>query len=180
MNAYRVALILCRAVAVALWWMAGIRLLSLVIMAILVALNIGGLKVIPILPFSAPSAISLVPLAIGAGFLQMFAASLATSMTGGSAFAGDSIASSRVLDATEKPLGNAGAGIILLFLGAVNAMPALLSGVYALFSGGFGSGTGAAFMIFNLIGGLIPACIECVVGFILAFLLGLRRVVKSP
>lgn len=182
MNAYRVALILCRAVAVALFWMAGIRLVSLAILAIIALLNIGGLRSVPVLPFSLlslPELVSIVPLFIGAGFLQIFAASLAASMTGGGAFEGDSISSCRTLDTSEKSLANAGAGLFLLFMGATNAMPPLLSAVYAILFGGFGSGATAAFSTYNLLLNLIPAVLQCLVGFVLAFSLGLRRVMKA-
>ena len=178
MNAYRVALILCRAVAGALWWSAGIRLLSLAITALVSFLNLGGLRNVPVLQLSVPSVLSQIPLVIAAGFLQIFAASLATSMTGGASFEGESIASSRALDAPEKSLGNAGAGLFLLFFGATNALPALLSIGYGLFFGGFGNGVSTMLTVYNLMVNMVPAFIQCIVGFMLAFMLGLRRMLK--
>ena len=73
-NAYRVALILCRAVAIALWWSAGLRFLALAITAVYAQFGSSGLAGIPFVALSAQPMINLVPLAIAAGFLQIFAA----------------------------------------------------------------------------------------------------------
>ena len=179
MNAYRVALILCRAVVVALWWSVGLQLLSLAVTAIVAQLNFVGLAGVAFVAWSVQPMTNIVSLAVVAGFLQIFAASLATSMTGGAAFEGDSIASNRSLDATERALGNAGGGLFLLFFGAVSAIPIVISGVYALFSGGFGSGSTVPLIVLSLLRDLVLALLKCVVGFVLAFSLSLRRLVKA-
>lgn len=178
MNAYRVALILCRAVVVALWWSAGLRFLSAAIMVVVAQLNIAGLRSVPVTAMSGQSLINVLLLAIVAGFLQIFASSLAASMTGSATFEGDSISSRRTLDATERALGNAGGGLFLLFFGAASAIPGVVYGIFALLFGGIGSGIGVALLIFSVGRDLIPAVLQCLVGFVLAFLLGLRRVAK--
>ena len=178
MNAYRIALILCRAVAVALWWSADIRFVSAFVMV--VAGLFGAFRPsFSLAPLSIQTLISIVPIIIVAGFLQIFASSLAASMTGGAAFSGDSVASRRTLDAPEKALGNAGAGLFLLFFGLITAIPATIGGVYTVLTGGFGTGTPAVFMTYNLINQALPAILQCLVGFILAFALGLKRLVKT-
>ena len=178
MNPYRIALILCRAVAVALWWSAGVQFVSAAVMIIAGLSGVFG-RGIPVLPLSLQSLIGVVPTVIAAGFLQIFAASLAASMTGGGTFEGDSIASRRSLEAPERALGNAGAGLFLLFYGAANAIPAMFSAVYMALFGGLGTGTTAAFTIYSLVNNALPALLQCIVGFILAFLMGLKRVVKA-
>ena len=177
MNAYRIALILCRAVVVALWWSAGVHFVSAAVMIIAALFGVFG-RGIPVTPLSLQSLIDVVPTVIAAGFLQIFAASLAASMTGGGAFEGDSIASRRTLEAPERALGNAGGGLFLLFFGAANAIPAMFSGVYMALFGGLGRGTTAAFTTYSLVNSALPALLQCIVGFVLAFSLGLRRVVK--
>ena len=179
MNAYRIALITCHAVVVALWWSAGLRLLSLAITAVFAVFGSGALAGFSLAGLSFQPVINVVLLAIAAGFLQIFAASLAASMTGGGAFEGDSIASSRTLDATERALGRAGGGLFLLFFGATIVIPGIISGAYALLFGGAGFGTGrtASVALFFLVRDLVPALLQCLAGFMLAFALGLRRVV---
>lgn len=180
MNSYRVALILCRAVVVALWWSAGLRFLAVAITFIVAQFNIAALKNIPVTTMALQPLIAIALTAIVAGFLQMFAFSLAASMTGNAALEGESIASHRNLDATERTLGNAGGGLFLLSIGAASAIPVISYGVFALFFGGLSGGTGAAIMIFTTMRDLIPAVLQCLIGFVLAFSLGLRRLVKSP
>lgn len=176
MNAYRIALVLCRAVTIALWWSAGLRFVSAAILIIVEIFRLFG-QVVSGMPPSLQTLTGVVPMVIAAGFLQIFAASLAASMIGGAAFEGDSIASSRVLNATEKSLGNAGAGLFLLFFGAASAIPTILSGAYMILFGGIGAGTTIVF--YSLISNALPAVLQCLVGFALAFSLGLRRLVKS-
>ncbi len=177
MNVHRVALILCRAVVVALWWSAGLRLVSVLIAVVAALSGVFG-RGIPVAPLSLQIPLSVAPMVVVAGFLQIFAVSLATSMTGGPAFEGDPIASRQTLGATEKALGNAGAGLYLLFFGAASAIPATFSGVYLLLFKGIGTGAGASYAIYSLVNSALPAIFQCVVGFALAFALGLRRVIK--
>lgn len=178
MNAYRVALILCRAVIVALWWSVALRFLAVAITIIVAQFNIAALKSVPITTMALQPLIGIALSALVAGFLQMFASSLAASMTGNAALEGDSIASRRTLDASERALGNAGGGLFLLATGAASAIPGMVWGIYALFFGSSISGIGAAVMVFRVLDDLIPSILQCLVGFILAFLLGLRRVIK--
>ena len=178
-NAYRVALILCRAVAMALWWQAGIGVLATAALFVVAQLNIATFKGVPALATSGQSLLNAVMLAIGAGFLQIFAASLANSMTGGGAFEGDSIAPKRALDAPEKALGNAGAGLFLLFSGAVRAGPLLFALVYTLLFDRNRAGAGASLIFYMMLSNVLPAALECLVGFVLAFGAGLRRLVKA-
>lgn len=180
MNPYRVALILCRAVVVALWWSAGLRFLAVAITFLVAQFNIAALKSIPVTAMAFQPLIGIALTAIVAGFLQMFTFSLAASMTGNATFEGESIASRRTLDATERALGNAGGGLFLLFFGAAGAMPGIVLSVYAIFFEGLGGGTGAAVRMFYLVRDLIPAVLQCLIGFVLAFSLGLRRVLNSP
>ena len=179
MNPYRVALILCRAVTIALWWSAFFQLLSGAIIMVVAQLNIGAFKGIPVSSFALSSVTTLLPLIAAAIFLQIFGASLAASMTGSAAFEGDAISSRRGLDATELALARAGAGLFLLFFGAAGITPTLLSGGYAIFFGGMGSGVARGVTLFSMTTNLIPMALQCLVGFVLAFMLGLRRMMKS-
>lgn len=168
MNAYRIALILCRAVAIALWWSAGIRVLSVLVGAVINLLSSSTI-------FFAPgmTLISAVPFAVGAIFLQIFSASLAASMAGRATLEGETIASRNVLEPPERALAVAGAGLFLLFFGATTVLPSVLSVSSLLLRPNNGN------TLFGYISFLIPAVLQCLVGFVLAFLLGLRRVVKS-
>ncbi len=179
MNAYRIALILCRAVAIALWWLAGFRFMSVATILIIAQFNIGGLGGAAVSQLPLQLFISAVSLAIAAGFLQIFAASLAASMTGSASFEGETIASRHTLDAPERALGSAGAGLFLLFYGAAGAVPALLTGGTMILSGGSSFGTMVSMVIYNIVSSLILAALQCLVGFVLAFRLGLRRMMKS-
>lgn len=179
MNAYRIALILCRAVVVTLWWSAGLRFLAVAITFIVAQTNIAVLRSIPVTAMALQPLIGIALSAIVAGFLQMFAFSLAASMVGSATLEGESIASRRTLDATERALGSAGGGIFLLSVGMASAIPGIVWGVYALFFGGLGGGTGATIMIFTVMRDLVPAVLQCLIGFTLAFSLGLRRMLKA-
>lgn len=182
MNAYRVCLILCRAVAVALWWNVGLRLLSATITLIVAQLsfqmNIGHATMGA--SFYLELLTLAVPQIIAAVFLQVFAVSLASSVAGISAFGGETMASPRKLDALELNLARAGAGLYLLFFGVASAIPSILGLGYRIFTGGIGSGTGnSTTVIYSLLASLIPLIIQCFVGFVLAFKLGLRRLIHS-
>lgn len=182
MNAYRVALILCRAVAIALWWSTGLRFVSAAIIAMIARFGLfGSWPGVPVTLLYFQSLSGIVPLAIAAIFLQVFAVSLATSMTGSSAFEGDAIALRRSLDGLERALASAGAGLFLLFFGAANAIYPILASAYTILVGGFSSrgGMGASFAIYSSMSSLAPAILQCLVGFVLAFRLGLRRLIKS-
>ena len=103
-------------------------------------------------------------------------------MTGGGAFEGDAIALNRGLNATERALGRAGGGLFLLFFGAASAIPTVVLIVYALLFDrpSLRIGTTGGMMMFSVLRELVPALLQCVVGFVLAFALGLRRLVKTP
>ena len=110
MNSYRVALILCRAVAVALWWLVGIRVLPVLIEVmgdfshLMRAFGVPGVTLFSVAFY-----------AVAAIFLQMFSASLAASMVGKTTLESETIASRNVLEPPERALASAGAGLFLLF-----------------------------------------------------------------
>ena len=168
MNAYRIALILCRAVAVALWWSAGLRVLSVLVGAVTYVLSAST-----IFGASGGNVFLALPLVVAAIFLQTFAASLAASMTGNATLEGEAIASRSVLEPPERALASAGAGLFLLFFGAATVVPFVLSQVQGLLSP---RGSGG---LFGFLSFLLPSILQCFVGFILAFQLGLRRLVKT-
>ena len=179
MNAYRIALILCRAVAVALWWSAGLRFVSAFVMVVAGLFGVFG-QGLPLAPLSVQTLVSVVPVIVVAAFLQIFASSLAASMTGGATFSGDSIAAKRTLDASEKALGNAGAGLFLLCFGLTIAIPSTINVVYIVLTGQLGTGTTIKTVaIYSLMTNELPAILQCLVGFVLAFRLGLRRLAKT-
>ena len=170
MNAYRIALILCRAVVVALWWSAGVRALWIAGSAVT---NLLSTSVIFGNSAGAGDIFSAALLAVAAIFLQTFAASLAASITGDALLEGEAIASRGILEPSERALARAGAGLYLLFFGAANVTPLFWSQVQFLIS------TGNSRVLFNFLPLFVPSVLQCVVGFILTFQLGLRRVLKA-
>ena len=145
MNSYRVALILCRAVAVALFWSAGFSLMH-------------GLRL-----FEG------FWLLVVATFLTLFGPALSISVTGGNLLEGESFSSKRALEKEELHLARAGAGLILLAFGVAQSLS--LSAGFILGFVGFSP-------VHTLTGFVAPA-LQCLVGFVLAFRLGLRRLIKS-
>ena len=168
MNAYRVALILCHTVIISLWWSAGIRLFSVLLGAVVNLLSASA-------HFFAPGVtlFSAVPFAVGAIFLQIFSASLAASMIGSATLEGETIASRNGLEPPERALAVAGAGLFLLFFGAATVLPSILSVASLLLRPNNGN------TLVGYIGFLIPTILQCLVGFVLAFQLGLRRLIKT-
>lgn len=171
MNSYRVALILCRAVALALWWSAGLRILAPLISVVASRLNSSGL-----FAFSTITMASAVPMVVAAIFLQIFAVSLAASMTGNSAFEGEAITKRGALEPSERALAGAGAGLFLLFFGVTIVVPSILSVVSLLLSPGSATSTT---LLSGFVNSILHATLQCLVGFVLAFMLGLRRMMKS-
>ena len=117
MNAYRVALILCRAVVIALWWNVGLSVLSVIVTLITAQLNsqmsFGNLSLdasfyVDILTLTVPQVVAAI-------FLQVFAVSLSSAIVGASAFDGEPMASRPELNMIELNLARAGAGLYLLF-----------------------------------------------------------------
>ena len=135
MNAYQTALITCRAVSIALWWMAGVYLVAGVIIFVMGWLGFFsgfGLFRAYKLAFT-PSFMRVIFVAVGAAFVRMFAASLSICITGTANFEGESVAPRRALNASEVSLARAGAGLILFFMGAVSDIPTFqISGQYRL------------------------------------------------
>ena len=145
MNAYRIALILCRAVAVALWWSAGFSVIN-------------GLRLFEGFWLS-----------VAATFLTLFGSALAVAIIGGSSLEGEALSPKRALEKEELHLARAGAGLILLAFGVAQS----LSISAALILGYFGLSP-----MQNFAGFVVPV-LQCLVGFMLAFRLGLRRFVKT-
>ncbi len=181
MNSYRVALILCRAVMISLWWSAGINFLSGLVLGLANAsglfarFGLSGFSLVNSVYLSLGGAVSL---AVAATFLQLFAPTLSAAMTGGATLEGEAISSRRALSRDQRTLVLAGAGLILLIYGVANALPFTLNTAYTLLFGSTAFASGRAFMVYNLVSVLTPTILRCAVGFLLAFHLGLRRLIK--
>lgn len=186
MNAYRVALIFCRAVAISLWWNAGIGLLSGVVMALITRAGWFGTGV----PFRIISNGSWIfPLgyfvfaALIAIFLRVFAPSLSAAATGGAMFEGESLDSRGGLQPSEAAMARIGAGLIILFSALAGFLPSVVWAAYELFgqtSALAASATIArSLAIHSLVTIFIPSALRGLVGFVLAFRLGLRRLVET-
>ncbi len=94
---------------------------------------------------------------------------------------GESLLSRRSLEPQEQALAWTGAGFILLFSAATSILPSLIFLVYEIF---FTSvmrtpSISRDIMTRNLVGDFIPLTLHCLAGFVLAFRLGLRRLIKS-
>ena len=163
-----------------LWWMAGFRLLSGLLIFPALYFGVGGPTGFPSgAQFLLNALTFVVPAAIGAVFLKVFAPSLAASMTGSGALQSDAIASRHDLEPHERDLARAGAGLFLLFLGAITAIPSILAGVYTIFFEGASTGLpGSTAMIYSMASAALLAILQCAVGFVLAFQSGLRRLIK--
>ena len=181
MNAYRVALILCRAVSVTLWWTAGIRFVSVGATLLAAKLGAWATSVFPVgMNIVLPSLITVVPLVIAAIFLQVFTASISASMIGRSSFEGEVIASRHKLDAIESGLARAGAGLLLLFFNGANLFPTILAAGYTLIFQRPSAPLNGSIQIYQLVTSIVPLALFCLVGFVLAFAPSLRRAVQSP
>lgn len=177
MNPYRIALILCRAVTISLWWSAGIGIASGLLVGVGISSGAFGLTGFPLLNSIFSPLSGALGLAVAATFLQLFAPTLGAAMTGGAMLEGQTISSQRNLERDETALARAGAGLILLFYGLASALPSLATTGYALLTDE-SVGVNRGFWIYGLAGNLVPAVLRCAVGFLLAFHLGLRRLVK--
>ena len=179
MNPYRVALILCRAISIDFWWSAAINLVSGIVLTLVVRSGVLGAGFPGAMSNAFYQMAGVVPSVVGAIFLQQFAPSISASVTGSGALEGDAIASRHALEPREMALAHSGAGLMLLFFGLTGALFSTAWGGYTLWSNAYGSGIGRTVAIYSMGSALLPASLHCFVGFVLAFRLGLRRLVKS-
>lgn len=183
MNSYRIALIFCRALIINSWWSAGLSGLTRIIAALIVQIGLFGTSALP-LPVTFISFMwlsqSFVPLIICAVALTLFAPTLSAAMTGRAMLEGETISSRRGLEADERALASAGAGLMLVIFGLVDALPAIAQMAYQFFTDSLGTGSTRDFMFYQFAISLLRATLRCGVGLWLAFRLGLRRMVQSP
>ena len=179
MNPYRIALILCRVVALDLWWNAAINLISSGLLALTIwvypTLFTGLLKPLSNNYYQLGYATTMIIIAI---FVGQFAPSLSAAAVGRGALEGDAIASRTVLEPHERALARIGAGLMLFFSGLSHALFATCWSAYSLFSDSSSTGVGRSILIYSAVTGLTPAFVRCAVGFVLAFQSGLRRMIK--
>ena len=176
MNPYRIALILCRVVALNLWWGAGVGLVSAGLLTLIGWLGWLGSPA-PVAANTLYYALATTVLGvIVAVFVGQFAPAIATAAVGRGSLEGDAIAARTVLDAHERALASIGAGLTLLFLGIGGALIATVWGVYSIL---FDASAGVAhsFMVSSAVSGLLPAFLRCAIGFVLAFGASLRRMI---
>ena len=180
MNAYRIALILCRAAIIALWLRAVLGLIGGAVVTLATHFGMFGTRLSGIAASLLMPLGSFVFAALIATLLGFFAPSLCASATGRASLEGESLSSRRCLDAQEKSLAWTGAGFIVLFSAAASILPSLLIIIYQLFftSTLSTSSVGRDVMMYNLASSFVPLSLHCVVGFALAFRSDLRHIVK--
>ena len=178
MNAYRIALILCRAVTIGLWWSAGLSVVTMLTLGIAIPLGLMPGFVGTPLQLILNQAMVLVPQIVVAGFLSAFAPALCAGMSGGATLEGETISSRQKLEHPEILLAGAGAGLFLLAFGAVSLIPGVLRLGYLLLFERPSVGLAGPSLVFYAVSGLLLPALQCVAGFYLTFRLGLRRLVK--
>lgn len=179
-NAYRIALILCRAAIIALCLSAALRLI--IELAVVLVARAGGFGT------GLPGAFTSLLLPLGqfvftlviAIFLEIFTPTLCASATGKAILEGEPLSKRRRLEPQEQVLAWTGAGFILLFFFTSGSFLSIIYLFYE-FSANAAfqtAGIGRSVMMQNLIKTGISVAIYCLTGFILAFRLGLQRLIK--
>ena len=167
MTPYRVALILCKAVALSLWIEAAFGLIRLISIFILEQLGLATFGYFNDISWIVEGALALL--------LGATAPGLSAILAGQSALEGEAIAARRALAPAERNLVRAGAGFIILIYGVAGWVGGLPS-LYSFWT--INTGAPTNFLPY-LIVGMALLTVKIALGFGLAFGPSLRRVVKK-
>lgn len=156
---FRVASLLCRALAFWLWWSVGLDFVGVV----------SGAIGFGLLGSASQNGLSLLGSIGAALMLSLFNAGISAAMTGRGAFDEETVRTSAKLSIEERALVQGCGGLLLLVHGALEFISWSLFYVFQGF-GGFGSALTAP---------LILATLEVGLGLFFAFRLGLKRLLPK-